>query len=151
MDPLLTEAKSKTGIKTLVVDDSPLMLKILAKILEEAGGFDLVGTATDGWQALRDVWTLSPNLVLMDFHLPHLNGIQATRYIKVIEHPPIVIVVSSDDTSITKSLAAKAGADGFVSKDENLAPRLIGTLQHLFGSSGASHSYRKPHLNNLEA
>ena len=44
-----------TRIRTVVVDDSPFMLKILAQTLEEAGDFDLVGSATDTYQALRQV------------------------------------------------------------------------------------------------
>jgi len=127
----------KTRVKTLVVDDSPFMLKILAQILEEAGNFDLVGTATDGCQALRYVTMLSPELVLMDVHMPRLNGIQATRCIKQREHPPVVIITTSDDSSVAKTTADDAGADGFVSKKNNLRHRMLGTLQELFGSNGA--------------
>src|SRR6266446_7289354 len=87
-------------IRTLVVDDSPLMLKILAQILEEAGNFDLVGTATDAYQALRHVSALSPELVLMDIHMPGPNGIQPTRFIKRSEHPPMVILIRSDSSSM---------------------------------------------------
>ena len=49
----LSTSDTNPGIRTLVVDDSPLMLKMLAQILHEAGNFDLVGTASDGCQALR--------------------------------------------------------------------------------------------------
>src|SRR5271165_6266372 len=83
-------------IRTLVVDDSPFMLKFLAQTLEAVAGFDLVGTATNARQALRYVSMLSPDLVLLDLQMPGLNGIQATRYIKDREHPPVVIIVSSD-------------------------------------------------------
>ena len=132
----LAETTSNTSIRTLVVDDSPFMLRILAGILEGAGNFDLVGTATDGWQALRHVTALSPDLVLLDLHLPHPNGIEATRYIKAHAHPPIVIMVTSDDSSSAKSMAEKAGADAFVSKAGNLSARLTRTLQDLFGPGG---------------
>jgi len=50
-----------TRIKTLVVDDSPFMLKILAQTVEAAGRFDLIGSATEGHQALRYVSMLTPN------------------------------------------------------------------------------------------
>jgi CheY-like chemotaxis protein len=132
-----TKATSQTTVTTLVVDDSPFMLKILAQILEEAGNFDLVGTATDGSQALRHVSMVSPELVLMDVHMPRLNGIQATRYIKQREHPPAIIIVTSDDSQITKAMAEEAGADGFVSKEGNLRQQLMGALQDLFGPNGA--------------
>jgi CheY-like chemotaxis protein len=127
---------SQTRVTTLVVDDSPFMLKILTQILEAAGDFDLVGTATNGCQALRYVSMLSPDLVLMDIHMPGLNGIQVTRSIKQSEHPPVVILTSSDDRSVTKTTAEQAGADAFVSKEGNLRYRLMGALQNLFGQRG---------------
>jgi len=131
------KAVSQTGVTTLVVNDSPFMLKTLSQILERAGNFDLVGTATNGGQALRYVSMLSPELVLMDVHMPRLDAIQATRYIKQGEHPPVVILISSDDSSVTRSLAEEARADALVSKQRNLRHRLIGALQDLFGPACA--------------
>lgn len=130
------KAISQTRVTTLVVDDSPFMLKTLSQILERTGNFDLVGTATDGCQALRYVSMLTPELVLMDFHMPRFNGIQATRYIKQGEHPPVVIIITSDDSSVAKATAEDAGADAFVSKEGNLRHQLMGALQTLFGPSG---------------
>ena len=126
-----------TRVRTVVVDNSPFMLKILAQTLEEAGDFDLVGTATDAYQALRHVSALSPELVLMDIHMPGLNGIEATRRMKRSEHAPVVILMSSQSTAGTRSLAEQAGADGFVSKQVNFRHQLIGALKKLFGPSGS--------------
>ena len=127
-------------IKSLVVDDSPFMLKTLAQILKQAPNCDLVGSATNGSQALRQVHALSPDLVLMDVHLPDLNGLQATQYIKQRENPPAVVIITSDNRPITKAMAEKAGADGFLSKGEDLRQRLIGVLEDLFGSTRAGRS-----------
>jgi DNA-binding NarL/FixJ family response regulator len=120
------------------------MLKILAQILKALGDFVLVGAATDGRQALRSVLALSPDLVLMDFHLPGLNGIQATEYIKRFEQPPVIVVITSDDSSASRSLALKAGADAFVVKGGNLRERLSDTLCGLFaaGAHGRKKSRR---------
>ncbi len=131
------ETTSDTKVRTLIVDDSPFMLKILAQILEETDLFDLVGTATDAYQALRHVSALSPELVLMDIHMPGLNGIQATRFMKRSEHPPVVILISSDRSSMTRSLTEQAGADGFVSKGEDFRHRVIRALKKLFGAGDA--------------
>lgn len=145
--PDRAEAVSDTRVRTLVVDDSPFMLKILAQILQEAGHFDLVGTATDGSQSLRYMSMLSPELVLMDLHMPRLNGIQATRYIKRREHPPAVIIVTSDDSPVEKAMAAEAGADGFVSKDGNLRQQMIGVLGYLFEPNGARRAKTRNTVN----
>ena len=128
----------EAGIKTLLVDDSPFMLKMLAQTLEEAGAFDLIGSAMDGAKGLRYVSMLSPDLVVMDLHMPGLNGIQLTRYLKRREHPPVVIIVSSDDSS--KTTAQLAGADAFVSKGGNLRRHMIGTLHKLFPSGSATRT-----------
>lgn len=138
----MAERMATTRIKTLVVDDSPLMLKILVQILEQAGDFDLLGTASDGCQGLRYVSLLSPELVLMDAHMPRLSGVQATRIIKQREYPPKVVIVTSDDSTVTKTMAEEAGADGLVIKDGNLRHRLITALQDLFGPSAARREKR---------
>ncbi len=130
------KAISQARVTTLIVDDSPFMLKTLSQILERTDNFDLVGTAMDGCQALRYVSMLSPELVLMDAHMPRLNGIQATRYIKQGEHPPVVIVITSDDSSAAREMAEEAGADAFISKDGNVGYQLMGALQNLFGPTG---------------
>ena len=130
------KAISHTRVTTLVVDDSPFMLKILSQTLEAAGDFDLIGTATNGCQALRYAAMLSPDLVLMDIHMPGLNGIQVARSIKQSGHPPVVILTSSDDRSVTKTTAEQAGADAFVSKEGNLRYQLMGALQNLYGPRG---------------
>jgi DNA-binding NarL/FixJ family response regulator len=132
-----TEDMPGTRIRTLVVDDSPFMLKALSQILQLAGNFDLVGTAMDGGQALRHVSMLWPELVLMDLHMPHLNGIQATRCMKHSEHPPVVIMITSDDSSATRDMAEHAGADAFISKGGNVRSQLMDALQNLFGPTGA--------------
>ena len=124
------------------------MLKILAQILKEVGDFVLVGAATDGRQALRSAAALSPDLVLMDSHLPRLNGIQATEYIKRFEQPPVVVVITSDDSSTSRSLALKAGADAFVVKGRDLRERLSGTLCGLFAPG--AHGRRKSRRVSLQ-
>jgi len=128
------DSLSEPRIKTLAVDDSPIILKLLTQILEDLGDFDLVGTAPDGCRALRYTLALSPELVLMDIHLPHLNGLQATQYIKRFKHPPIVVIVSSDGSPSSMELAKLAGADGFVVKGVDLRDRLTGILQDLLGA-----------------
>src|SRR5258708_17591189 len=125
----------RSRIRTLVVDDSPFMLKTIAQILKQAANFDLVGTATNGLQALRQVSALSPDLVPMDVHLPYLNGIQATQYIKQREHQPAVVIITSDAPPVTKAMAEKAGADGFLSKEWDLQIRLLAPLEDFFGPS----------------
>ena len=123
---------SSRTVWTLIADDSPFMLKTLAQILSIEGNFALVGTATDGCQAVRHALTMEPELVLMDYRMPHLNGLEATRLIKQSENPPLIIIVTSDDTPGGEALAKAAGADGFVKKGGNLRDQLRSIFQKLF-------------------
>jgi len=120
------------AVRTLIADDSPVMLKTLSKILALEGIFALVAAATDGSQAVRHALTIEPELILMDVHMPHLNGIEATRYIKQFKNPPLVIIVTSDDTPDSRTLAKRAGADAFVTKSGDLHAQLKAIFRQLF-------------------
>jgi CheY-like chemotaxis protein len=128
----LAEAPStKRTIRTLVAEPLPRMLKPLAQVLAQEGDLALVGTATDGCQALRYALALSPGLVVMDFHLPQLNGIQATRQLKQLENPPVIILMASE--ARMNSEAMTAGADAFVLKARDMRVQLRARLRELFG------------------
>lgn len=131
----LAGAVPDTKVSTLVVHDSAFMSRILAQSLVQAGEYYLVGTATDGYEALRCVSADSPELVLMAVHMPGLSGIHATRFIKQAEQPPVVILISSHNCAVTESLAERAGADGFVSTKGNFRIRLIRMLKSLTRST----------------
>jgi DNA-binding NarL/FixJ family response regulator len=118
-------------VRTVVVDDSPIILKILSLFLERQTGFQLVGTATDGHHAVRRVVELRPDLVLMDFRLPGMNGLEAIRQIKALSQAPAVIMVTADDTPECRAAARAAGADGFVGK-QNLLTQLRAAIRKLF-------------------
>ena len=131
-EPGLQEAGGNgRPIRTVVVDDSPFVLKTLSSFLERQHDFQLVGTATDGRHALRRVVELQPDLVLMDFRLPGMNGLEATRQIKARSQAPTVIMVTADDTPECRAAASAAGSDGFVGK-QNLFTQLRTTIRKLF-------------------
>ena len=69
-------------IRVLIVDDSATVRDGLASILLAAGGFDVVGEAADGAEAIEATARLEPEVVLMDAQMPVLDGIKATRTIK---------------------------------------------------------------------
>ena len=128
------EVRTPALVRTLIADDAPFGLKTLALMLALDGRFDLVGTASDGRQAIRKAFELRPELVLLDYRMPGLDGIQATRCIKGFNHPPLVLLVTSDNTPDCRARAKAAGADGFVDKGGDLQRQLHGTLQKLLGA-----------------
>jgi DNA-binding NarL/FixJ family response regulator len=126
------EAGSDDGpIRVVAVDDSPIVLSAVKAILEHVSGVVLVGTATDGYGAVRRVLELEPDLVLMDLSLPGMNGLEATRQIKARPRAPAVILVTADDTPESRAAARAAGTDGFVGK-ERLFTELRAAIHNLF-------------------
>lgn len=110
-------------IRLVLVEDSPVQRELLLILLEEDGGFDVVGHARDGAEAVEVVARLKPDMVLMDYHLPKLNGAEATRLI--MERTPVPVVVTSaslktDDVAPTFE-AVRAGALAVLTKPINIS------------------------------
>jgi DNA-binding NarL/FixJ family response regulator len=106
--------------EVLVVDDQELVRAGLRAILESSG-VDVVGEAADGAAAVRLADELRPDVVLMDVRMPVLDGIEATRRIRLVgETAPRVLVLTTFDLDEYVFEALRAGASGFLLKD---APR----------------------------
>ena len=127
----------RNRIRTLLVD-SPAMLKILATMITEGGGFEIVGTAMDGYAALLDVASLAPQLVVMDLHLPYMHGPQVARCLKEFENPPVVFITAAENDSASREMSVAAGADAFLPKNGDLRAQLHSKLQEWFTPEAAS-------------
>ncbi len=107
-------------VRVLLVDDHPVVRDGLRGVLEGAGGFEVVGEAGDGAQALRMVGAARPDVVLMDLRMPVLDGVGATARLRA-EHPGVpVLVLTTYDRDADIVRAIDAGATGYLLKD---APR----------------------------
>lgn len=103
-------------LRLVVADDEPLVRQGLVAILGTEPGFEVVGEAADGVQAVTVVRRLRPDVVCMDVRMPDVDGIRATELVLALPDPPKVLVVttfSSDDSVLA---ALRAGAAGFVLK-----------------------------------
>jgi DNA-binding NarL/FixJ family response regulator len=102
--------------RVLLADDHPLFRDGVAALLR-ARAFQVVGEAKDGLEALEQTRRLHPDLVLMDIHMPRLDGLAATRLISA-ELPTtrvIMLTVSDDDADLFEAI--KSGAQGYVLKN----------------------------------
>lgn len=116
----------------LVVDDHPLMVQALTNFFETVEDFEVVGTASDGVEGVAACHALHPELVLMDLHMPRLDGVEATRRI-VAESPDSKVVVLTTFASLDEALPAlRAGAAGFLVKDAE--PEFILSALHAVAS-----------------
>ena len=102
--------------RLLLVDDHKLLRQGLRRAVEEAG-FDVVGEAGDGEEAVRLAIELQPDLVLMDVTMPVLDGIEATRRIRhsCPEARVVILTMHGEEETVTRAL--RAGALAYLLKD----------------------------------
>lgn len=123
------------AIRIVVADDHELFRRGLVEILREEQGFELVGEASDGLDAVRLCNDRQPEIVLMDIHMPGGDGIEAVRKLKTAYGPRILMLtVSDEDDDLIRALAA--GADGYLLK--NTRPeKLCLAIRQVFAGHGA--------------
>ena len=104
-------------VRIVLADDQALLRKGFRMILEAEEGFEIVGEAADGEDAVRLVALYEPDVVLMDVRMPGLDGIEATRTIATSGAPSRVLILTTFDLDEYAFSALRAGASGFVLKD----------------------------------
>jgi DNA-binding NarL/FixJ family response regulator len=103
--------------RILLADDHAILRHGLRAMLDSTPGFEVVGEAATGEEAVTQSAELRPDVVLMDIQMPGLNGIEATR--RVVESDPdagvVILTMFRDDDSVFAAM--RAGARGYVLKD----------------------------------
>lgn len=100
-------------IRLVIADDQPLIRQGFRMILAAQADIDVVGEASNGYEAISQARRCDPDVVLMDIRMPGLDGIEATR---AIERPKVLMLTTfGHDEYVLDSL--RAGASGFLLKD----------------------------------
>lgn len=103
--------------RILVVEDSPMTRSLIVSSLEDMGDF-IVIEAANGFQALRRLPEVSPDLVITDINMPDINGLEVVRFVKQNEnfkHIP-VIIVTTEGRDVDKKRGLNLGADRYLIK-----------------------------------
>jgi DNA-binding NarL/FixJ family response regulator len=124
------------GYKILIVDDSPLIRRLIGSCIEEKTDWQVCGEAENGQIAIQKVRELHPDVVLLDFHMPVMNGFEASRCIKREFPGTQILMVSQFESGLFAQEAIAAGASEFVAKI-NLSYELVPALRRVLSLNPA--------------
>lgn len=130
-------------IHLLLVDDQDLYRQQLADVLADYSGFQVLGQARDGLEAIEKAHALQPDLILMDMNMPRCDGLEATRRIKQ-ELPNIAICILTtqpQDSRVSQALIC--GAQGCLGKNVSV-DKMLETLHSLVGNQAAPGTLTGP-------
>lgn len=119
------------SIRTILVDDSPEFLEAAMRFLSSDPQIEIVGSALSGEEAVQQVNTLNPELVLIDLAMPGMGGLEATRQIKTQINSPRVIILTLYDNKEYRLASEAVYADGFITKSE-FGVELLPLIHSLF-------------------
>jgi len=118
MPPTALPARRFEQLRVLIADDHRLFAESLRALLCEDERVEVVGIAQTGDEAVRLATRLLPDIVLMDFSMPGLDGMEATRRINELDLPCRVLLLTGDQDDDVAAHAHEAGAAGFVRKEQ---------------------------------
>lgn len=141
------------AIRVVLADDHVLVRQSLKSLLEREG-FQVVGEASDGQEALRCVESLQPNIAVMDISMPILNGIEAARALSLRSSSTKTILLTQHDEDQYVSEALEAGVKGYVLKNQAVSD-LVQAIQqvsrgHVYLSPGVSRAVMEAYRSKSE-
>jgi DNA-binding NarL/FixJ family response regulator len=114
----MAEADAAGTIRVLLADDDEPFLATLSPLIERQERLAVVGTASDGLAAIELADELSPDAVVIDLHMPRLDGVSAVARLRR-DHPSMcVIALTGDEAPALHEAVTEAGADAVLMKDE---------------------------------
>src|SRR6478672_1004917 len=125
---------SKSPIRVLLVEDSPIALTILKRMLESVPEIEVVGTARTGKEALSLIPQIQPHVICTDFHMPQMNGLEFTREVMATFPRPILIIsasVQKEDSQNVFQLLQAGAVDIFPKPAAGLASDYARARQEL--------------------
>lgn len=107
---------STSTVRVFLLDDHELLRRGLREVLDEAGGFDVIGESGLAEEAMRRIPALRPDVMLLDVQLPDGSGVDVCRHVRSMDPGIAALMVTTYDDAAARLAAAMAGAAGFVLK-----------------------------------
>lgn len=125
------QARAGKRIRTLVVDDSTPVRRAVSFFLQRQENIEVVGTAVDGVDAAKKFEALRPELVVTDWQMPGMNGLQLALHLRS-HYPDVkIILITVYDSPELREASAKHGADSFIRTDR-LNAEFAGEIHRIF-------------------
>lgn len=127
-------------IRVMLVDDQEMIRVGLATIIDAMEGIDVAANEPDGLSALKTLETIQVDVVLMDLHMPGIDGVETTRRIrqKLTAESTKIVVLTTFDQDENVITALKAGANGFLSKGVSPSELASGITEVAHGGGALS-------------
>jgi len=129
-------------LKLIIVDDHILFIEGVRSLIQQEKDMVITAVANDGKEALRIIRNERPDIVLMDINMPHLNGIEVTRYVNQFDRNIKVIILSTYNEDHLVEKAKQYGANGYMVKNSS-KDELLQTIR-LVAQGHACFPYRNP-------
>jgi len=142
-------ARPDVPVRLIVIDDHPLFREGVGSLIARTDDIELVGHGATGHDAIRLVRELHPDIILMDLHMPDLDGIRATRTITATDPHVKVIVLTMLDDDESVFAAIRAGARGYVLKGAERGSLLRAVRAVAHGEALLGGAIAKPVLDHL--
>ncbi len=131
-------------VQIVLVDDHLLVRAGIRALLESLPGYQVVAECVDGEEALAQINSLHPDVVLLDIAMPGISGIEVARQVRISKPDVRILVLSSVDRREVVEQAFEAGADGYLLKDF-----LLGELQQALLAVIAGDRFLSPKVNEI--
>jgi len=118
--------------RVLLVDDNPIVRGLVRRTIEKRSKFTICGEAGDGMEAIEQAKALRPEVVVLDFSMPGMTGIEAAPLIRDVLHNACVILFTLYGNDVLRNEARRVGIDAVVSKAD-LGDELMKATKRVFG------------------